>query len=101
MWGLFIFAPIMMDHIQPFLIDNLGNVPIIGFLFQGYPLGIGVLTAGFILAIMVIPFIAAVMRDVFNLVPPMLKESAYGVGATTWEVVKKWFCTQKLELWAV
>ena len=89
MWGLFIFAPIMMDHIQPFLIDNLGNVPIIGFLFQGYPLGIGVLTAGFILAIMVIPFIAAVMRDVFNLVPPMLKESAYGVGATTWEVVKK------------
>ena len=89
MWGLFIFAPIMMDHIQPFLIDNLGNVPIIGFLFQGYPLGIGVLTAGFILAIMVIPFIAAVMRDVFNLVPPMLKESAYGVGATTWEVIKK------------
>ena len=89
MWGLFIFAPIMMDEIQPFLINNLGNFPIIGFLFQGYPLGIGVLTAGIILSIMVIPFIAAVMRDVFNLVPPMLKESAYGVGATTWEVVKK------------
>ena len=71
-----------------FLIDNLA-IPIIGFLFQGYPLGIGVLTAGIILAIMVIPFIAAVMRDVFNLVPSMLKESAYGVGATTWEVVKK------------
>lgn len=89
MWGLFIFAPIMMDTIQPFLIDNFGPIPIIGFLFQGYPLGIGVLTAGIILAIMVIPFIAAVMRDVFNLVPSMLKESAYGVGATTWEVVKK------------
>ncbi len=89
MWGLFIFAPIMMGTIQPFLIDNFGPIPIIGFLFQGYPLGIGVLTAGIILAIMVIPFIAAVMRDVFNLVPSMLKESAYGVGATTWEVVKK------------
>ena len=88
MWGLFVFAPFFGDHIEPWLIDNLGNLPVIGFLFQGAPMGIGVLTAGLILAIMVIPFIASVMRDVFEIVPPMLKESAYGLGTTTWEVVR-------------
>ena len=87
MWGLFIFAPIFADYIQPWMIDNLGPVWFIGPLFKGAPQGIGMLTAGIILAIMVIPFIASVMRDVFEVVPPMLKESAYAVGATTWEVV--------------
>ncbi|MGW8271214.1 MAG: ABC transporter permease subunit, partial [Burkholderiales bacterium] len=71
----------------PALIDSLGELPLVGALFEGPPLGIGMLTAGVILSIMVIPFITAVMRDVFELVPPMLKESAYGLGATTWEVV--------------
>jgi phosphate transport system permease protein len=88
MWGLFVFAPLFADHVQPWLIDTLGPLPVIGFLFQGIPMGIGMLTAGLILAIMVIPFIASVMRDVFEIVPPLLKESAYGLGATTWEVVR-------------
>jgi phosphate transport system permease protein len=87
MWGLFVFTPIFQTHVQPLLINSLGNVPGLGKLFEGPPLGIGMLTAGLILSIMVIPFIAAVMRDVFELVPPLLKESAYGLGATTWEVV--------------
>lgn len=87
MWGLFVFAPVFSAHVEPWLNDHLGNVAIIGPLFQGPPLGIGMLTAGLILAIMVIPFIASVMRDVFEIVPPMLKESAYALGATTWEVV--------------
>jgi phosphate transport system permease protein len=87
MWGLFVFAPLFQSHVQPLLIDTLGKVPGFGLLFQGPPFGIGMLTAGIILSIMVIPFIAAVMRDVFELVPPMLKESAYGLGATTWEVM--------------
>ena len=87
MWGLFVFTPIFQSRLQPFLIDTLGAVPGLGALFSGPPLGIGMLTAGLILSIMVIPFIAAVMRDVFELVPPLLKESAYGLGATTWEVV--------------
>lgn len=87
MWGLFVFAPIFADHVQPWLSENLGGVPLVGELFRGAPQGIGVLTAGIILSIMIIPFIAAVMRDVFELVPPMLKESAYAVGATTWEVM--------------
>lgn len=87
MWGLFVFAPLFADHVQPLLIDVLGPIPLIGVLFQGPPMGIGVLTAGIILAVMVIPFISAVMRDVFEIVPAVLKESAYGVGATTWEVV--------------
>ena len=87
MWGLFIFAPLFADYIQPWLINNLGPIWIIGPLFKGAPQGIGMLTAGIILAIMVIPFIASVMRDVFEVVPAMLKESAYAVGATTWEVV--------------
>ena len=88
MWGLFIFAPAFQEHVQPWLIDHLGESPLIGFLFQGAPMGIGILTAGIILAIMVIPFIASVMRDVFDIVPPLLKESAYALGATTWEVAR-------------
>jgi len=87
MWGLFVFAPLFQAYVQPALIDSLGSIPGLGVLFGGPPLGIGMLSAGLILSIMVIPFIAAVMRDVFELVPPLLKESAYGLGATTWEVV--------------
>jgi phosphate transport system permease protein len=88
MWGLFVFAPFFGDSVQPWLIDVLGPIPLIGKLFQGPPFGIGMLTAGLILAIMVLPFITAVIRDVFETVPPMLKESAYGLGCTTWEVVR-------------
>ena len=87
MWGLFVFAPLFQAHIQPALISAFSSVPLLGALFKGPPLGIGMMTAGLILSIMVIPFITAVMRDVFELVPPLLKESAYGLGATTWEVV--------------
>jgi len=87
MWGLFVFAPVFASHVQPILKSTLGSVPIIGVLFRGPPMGIGVLTAGIILAIMVIPFIASVMRDVFEVVPAVLKESAYALGSTTWEVV--------------
>jgi phosphate transport system permease protein len=86
-WGLFVLAPFVQQHIEPALIDTLGSVPGIGLLFQGPPLGIGVLTAGFILAIMVLPFISAVMRDVFETVPAVLRESTYALGATTSEVV--------------
>jgi phosphate transport system permease protein len=86
-WGLFVFAPFVQQYIQPAIIDSLGNLPGIGALFAGPPLGIGILTAGFILAIMVLPFISSIMRDVFETVPPMLKESAYGLGATRAEVV--------------
>jgi phosphate transport system permease protein len=86
-WGLFVLAPILQRHVQPWLIDFLGPLPLIGNLFQGPPFGIGVLTASFVLAIMVIPFISAVMRDVFETVPDVLKESGYGLGATTWEVI--------------
>ena len=87
MWGLFVFVPLFQTHLQPALIDTLGSVPFFGALFAGPPIGIGMITAGLILSIMVIPFITAVMRDVFEIVPPLLKESAYGLGATTWEVV--------------
>src|SRR5262245_40663406 len=87
MWGLFVFAPLFAEYVQPALIKTFGPIPVLGLLFKGPAMGIGMLTAGIILAIMVIPFITAVMRDVFELVPPMLKESAYGLGATTWEVV--------------
>ncbi|MEP7067931.1 MAG: phosphate ABC transporter permease subunit PstC, partial [Usitatibacter sp.] len=87
MWGLFIFAPLFQQYAQPLIARTLGNVPGLGALFSGPPMGIGMLTAGIILAVMVIPFITAVMRDVFEIVPPMLKESAYGLGSTTWEVV--------------
>jgi phosphate transport system permease protein len=85
-WGLFVLAPFIQEYVEPALIGTLGKIPGFGMLFAGPPLGIGVLTAGFILAIMV-PFIASVMRDVFETVPPMLKESAYGLGATTSEVM--------------
>ncbi len=88
MWGLFIFAPLFGQYVQPLLTSTLGGIPLIGALFQGAPMGIGMLTAGIILAVMVIPFIASVMRDVFEIVPSVLKESAYGLGATTWEVVR-------------
>ena len=88
MWGLFVFAPFFADHVQPLLSRAFGDVWLIGPLFQGAPTGLGVLTAGIILAIMVIPFIASVMRDVFEVVPPVLKESAYALGCTTWEVVR-------------
>lgn len=87
MWGLFVFAPIFARTMQPWLQNTLGQVPGIGFLFEGAFMGIGMLAAGIILAIMVIPFIAAVMRDVFEIVPSLLKESAYALGATTWEVI--------------
>jgi phosphate transport system permease protein len=87
MWGLLVFAPIFAKYAQPFLTATLGRIPLAGALFQGSPIGIGILCAGIILAIMIIPFIAAVMRDVFEVTPPMLKESAYALGSTTWEVV--------------
>jgi phosphate transport system permease protein len=87
MWGLLVFAPILAKYVQQPLQGIFSGVPILGSLFSGAPVGIGILSAGIILAIMIIPFIAAVMRDVFEVTPPMLKESAYGVGATTWEVV--------------
>ncbi|GAB1575383.1 phosphate ABC transporter permease subunit PstC [Bordetella petrii] len=87
MWGLFIFVPIFQQYVQPGLIAALGGLPVVGGFFAGPPFGIGIFTAGLILSIMIIPFIAAVMRDVFELVPPMLKESAYGLGSTTWEVM--------------
>jgi phosphate transport system permease protein len=87
MWGLFVFAPLFADHVEPWLSDKLGSISYIGPFFSGPPMGIGILTAGIILAIMVIPFIASVMRDVFEVVPTLLKESAYGLGATTWEVM--------------
>ena len=89
MWGLFVFAPIFADHVQPFLARTLGQLPYIGELFSGPMMGIGILTAGVILSIMIIPFIASVMRDVFEIVPPVLKESAYALGCTKWEVVRK------------
>ena len=87
MWGLFVFAPLFQQHVQPALAATLGKLPGLGVLFAGPPMGIGMLAAGIILAVMVIPFITAVMRDVFELVPPMLKESSYALGSTTWEVV--------------
>lgn len=86
-WGLFVLAPFLQSNVEPFLIDTLGGLPVIGPLFSGAPIGIGVLTAGLILGIMVLPYITSVMRDVFETVPPMLKESAYGLGCTTSEVV--------------
>ena len=89
MWGLFVFAPFFADHVQPMLQATLGEVPVIGALFQGPMMGIGMLTAGIILAIMIIPFIASVMRDVFETCPAVLKESAYALGCTRWEVVRK------------
>lgn len=89
MWGLFVFAPLFAEYVQPALKETLGQLPLIGVVFQGPVMGIGILTAGLILAIMIIPFIASVMRDVFEIVPTVLKESAYGLGCTKWEVVRK------------
>ena len=88
MWGFFVVVPIMAQYVQPWVIDTLGDVPVIGWLFSGAPFGTGIFTASLILAIMVVPFIAATMRDVFLTVPPVFKESAYGVGCTTWEVMR-------------
>jgi phosphate transport system permease protein len=89
MWGLLVFGPMLATYVQQPLQAVFSNVPLIGQLFSGPPVGIGILAAGIILAIMIIPFIAAVMRDVFDVTPPMLKESAYALGSTTWEVVYK------------
>jgi phosphate transport system permease protein len=89
MWGLFIFAPLFADHVQPLLQETLGELPILGALFSGPMMGIGMLTAGLILSVMIIPFIASVMRDVFDTCPSVLKESAYALGCTRWEVVRK------------
>ncbi len=86
MWGLFVLVPVMTEYVTPWLNDHLGELPLIGPMFQGPPLGIGMLTAGFVLAIMVIPFIASTMREVFLTVPTRLKESAYALGSTKWEV---------------
>ena len=88
-WGLFIFAPWFSDNVQPGITNTLGRIPLIGQLFQGPPIGLGWAVAGFVLTIMIIPFIAAVMRDVFEVVPVTLKESAYAIGATRWEVMRK------------
>jgi phosphate transport system permease protein len=87
-WGLFVFAPFLQQTLQPFLIGAFGNIPVLSTLFEGPPYGIGMLTAGLILAIMVLPFVTSISRDVFEAVPPVLKEAAYGVGCTTWEVVR-------------
>jgi phosphate transport system permease protein len=89
MWGLFVFAPLFAEYVQPALKATIGQLPVIGVLFQGPTMGIGILTAGLILSVMIIPFIASVMRDVFEVVPAVLKESAYGLGCTRWEVVRK------------
>jgi len=89
MFGLFVFAPLFADFIQVPLRQVLGGMPLIGFLFGGAPNGMGILAAGIVLAFMVIPFVASVMRDVFEITPPILRESAYGLGCTTWEVVRK------------
>ena len=82
-WGLFVFAPFLQDTLQPFLINLFGNVPVLSAVFAGPPYGIGMLTAGLILAIMVLPFVTSISRDVFDAVPPVLKEAAYGIGCTT------------------
>ncbi len=87
-WGLFVFAPFLQDTLQPFLIDTFDGIPVLMSLFEGPPFGIGLLTAGLILAIMVLPFVTSITRDVFEAVPPVLKEAAYGVGCTTHEVVR-------------
>ena len=88
LWGFFTLAPIMANHVEPLLMDTLGKLPLIGPLFQGTPMGIDMLTASVILSIMIIPFTASIARDSFNLTPELVKESAYAVGATRWEVVK-------------
>jgi phosphate transport system permease protein len=89
MFGLFVFAPLFADYFQVPVQQMLGGMPLVGFLFGGSTNGFGILAAGIVLAFMVLPFIAAVMRDVFEIVPPILRESAYGLGCTTWEVVRR------------
>jgi phosphate transport system permease protein len=89
MWGLFVFAPFMATHVEPWLNDRLGPVPLIGALFTGPPIGIGMLTAGLVLGIMIIPFISAVARDVFNAVPTPLREAAVALGSTRWEILTR------------
>jgi phosphate transport system permease protein len=88
MWGLFTLAPIMADYIEPALQKSVGRLPLIGILFEGTPMGIDLLTASVILSIMIIPFTASIARDAFNLTPQVMKESAYAIGATRWEVLK-------------
>jgi phosphate transport system permease protein len=88
MWGFFVIVPLMSEYVQPFVIDSLDGIPVLEDLFAGPPFGTGIFTAALILAVMVIPFIAATMRDVFETVPTVYKESAYGVGCTTWEVMR-------------
>ncbi len=88
-WGLFVFAPWFQAHVQPFLIDTFANIPVLNQLFAGPPYGIGMLTAGLILAVMVLPFITSITREVFDTVPPVLKEAAYGIGCTRWEVLRR------------
>ena len=88
-WGLFLFAPFLQRTVQPFLITVFGPVPLLSSLFAGPPYGIGMLTSGLILAVMVLPFVTSISRDVFETVPPVLKEAAYGIGCTTWEVVRR------------
>jgi phosphate transport system permease protein len=88
-WGLFVFAPWFQVHVQPLFIDGFANIPLLNQLFAGPPYGIGVLTAGLILAIMVLPFITSITREVFDTVPPVLKEAAYGIGCTRWEVMRR------------
>ena len=87
MWGLFVLVPVLAEHVYPWIDSHLGQLPLVGTLFSGPPLGLGMLTAGLVLAVMVIPFIASVMREVFLTVPTRLKESAYALGSTRWEVV--------------
>ncbi len=89
MFGLFVFAPLFADYVQVPAQSLIGGMPLIGWLVGGAPTGLGIMAAGIILSFMVLPFIAAVMRDVFEIVPPILRESAYGLGCTTWEVVRK------------
>jgi len=89
LWGFFILTPIMATKVEPWLQDKLGDVPLIGKLFQGAPTGVDVLTTSLVLSIMIIPFMASVVRDAFNMVPPIMKESAYGLGATKWEVIRQ------------
>jgi phosphate transport system permease protein len=88
-WGLFVFAPWFQVHVQPLLIDTFADVPVLNQLFAGPPYGIGMLTAGLILAVMVLPFITSITREVFDTVPPVLKEAAYGIGCTRWEVMRR------------
>jgi phosphate transport system permease protein len=87
-WGLFVFAPFLQRTLQPALIEAFGDIPVLSTLFAGPPYGIGILTAGLILAIMVLPFVTSISRDVFEAVPPVLKEAAFGIGCTTWEVFR-------------